>query len=580
MDVHKRSHHPTRSEDVSNEKEILDESTTFQRTRPAFQEENDGILPTSMPGAPERKSNHSLPKKDLKAFIILVILYTLQGVPVGLAFGSVPFILKSKLSYAQVGVFSLASYPYSLKLLWSPIVDAIYSRKVGRRKSWIIPVQLVSGVTLLYLGFIIDKSMANPAPNLIKITTCFFLLVLFCATQDIAVDGWALTVLSPESLSFASTAQTVGMNCGYFSSFTVFLALSSPEFANKYLRSEPQEDGLFGLGGYLTFWGWMYILITALLVFVPEDPPHLAKHNHEKLNAEHYKHESAHNRPLDKTKQYMQDLLHVYNSMYQVLRLPNVQTFVVILLFAKLGFQVNEAATNLKLLEKGLSKEDLSITVLIDFPFEMIFGYYSGRWSSGKSPLRPWLFGFAGRLFAALCAHIILLFFPNLHGEAVPFRLIILYLIDRLTVARCENVARPYDLLSEEQKRECTQAGGSVVLIRDGYFYTSAICITLGVIIWFWVKRKARYLQSLPQSAWRVNKNMIEVNANDRLGKKIKVKCLPEDTIGDLKKILSMQLGTTHEKIVLKKGHQIYKDHISLDDYEINNGFNFELYYG
>lgn len=563
MDVHKRSHHHTKSEDERNEKEILDETTTFQRTRPGFQEENDGLLPTSMPGAPERKTNHSLPKKDVKAFIILVILYTLQGVPVGLAFGSVPFILKSKLSYAQVGVFSLASYPYSLKLLWSPIVDAIYSRKVGRRKSWIIPVQLVSGVTLLYLGFIIDKSMADPAPNLITITTCFFLLVLFCATQDIAVDGWALTVLSPESLSFASTAQTVGMNCGYFLSFTVFLALSSPEFANKYLRLEPQEDGLFGLGGYLTFWGWMYILITALLVFVPEDPPHLARHNHEKLNAEHYKHESAHNRPFDKTKQYMQDLLHIYNSMYQVLRLPNVQTFVVILLFAKLGFQVNEAATNLKLLEKGLSKEDLSITVLIDFPFEMIFGYYSGRWSSGKSPLRPWLFGFAGRLFAALCAHIILLFFPNLHGEAVPFRLflliifqhllnsfmstiqfvslcafhtriadpaiggtymttlntlsnyggtwprlIILYLIDRLTVARCENVARPYDLLSEEQKRECTQAGGSVILIRDGYFYTSAICITLGVIIWFWVKKKARYLQSLPQSAWRVNKNV------------------------------------------------------------------------
>ena len=47
---------------------------------------------------------------------------------------------------------------------------------------------------------------------------------------------------------------------------------------------------------------------------------------------------------------------------------------------------------------------------------------------------------------------------------------------------------------------------------------------------------------------------MIEVQANDRLGKKIKVKCLPEDTVGDLKKILSLQLGTAPDKLVLKNG--------------------------
>lgn len=43
--------------------------------------------------------------------------------------------------------------------------------------------------------------------------------------------GWALTLLSEENLSFASTAQTIGLNSGYFLSFTVFLALNSHEFA-------------------------------------------------------------------------------------------------------------------------------------------------------------------------------------------------------------------------------------------------------------------------------------------------------------------------------------------------------------
>jgi|SRR5579871_3179335 len=88
----------------------------------------------------------------------------LQGIPVGLAFGSVPFLLKAKLSYGQVGVFSLASYPYSMKLAWSPIVDAIYSRKMGRRKSWIVPIQFCSALLLLWLGSHIEGLMEDVPP--------------------------------------------------------------------------------------------------------------------------------------------------------------------------------------------------------------------------------------------------------------------------------------------------------------------------------------------------------------------------------------------------------------------------------
>ncbi len=51
-------------------------------------------------------------------------------------------MLQSRLSYAQVGTFSLAAYPYSFKLLWSPVVDALYWRRYGRRKSWIVPIQV------------------------------------------------------------------------------------------------------------------------------------------------------------------------------------------------------------------------------------------------------------------------------------------------------------------------------------------------------------------------------------------------------------------------------------------------------
>jgi ubiquitin-like protein 5 len=72
---------------------------------------------------------------------------------------------------------------------------------------------------------------------------------------------------------------------------------------------------------------------------------------------------------------------------------------------------------------------------------------------------------------------------------------------------------------------------------------------------------------------------MIEITVNDRLGKKVRVKCNEDDTIGDLKKLIAAQTGTKAEKIVLKKWYNIFKDQITLADYEIHDGMNLELYY-
>ncbi|XP_055981829.1 ubiquitin-like protein 5 [Sorex fumeus] len=65
---------------------------------------------------------------------------------------------------------------------------------------------------------------------------------------------------------------------------------------------------------------------------------------------------------------------------------------------------------------------------------------------------------------------------------------------------------------------------------------------------------------------------MIEVVCNNRLGKKVLVKCNMDDTI-------AAQTGTRWNKIVLKKLYTIFKDHVSLGDYEIHDGMNLELYY-
>jgi ubiquitin-like protein 5 len=59
----------------------------------------------------------------------------------------------------------------------------------------------------------------------------------------------------------------------------------------------------------------------------------------------------------------------------------------------------------------------------------------------------------------------------------------------------------------------------------------------------------------------------------------VRIKCNEDDTIGDLKKLIAAQIGTRPDKIRLQKWYTVYKDHITLQDYEVHDGFNFELYY-
>ncbi|KAF4549292.1 Acetyl-coenzyme A transporter-like protein [Elsinoe fawcettii] len=486
-----------------------------------------------------------LPDQDRRNFLLLVLLYFLQGIPMGLAAGSVPFLLKSHLSYGQIGVYSLASYPYSLKLLWSPIVDAVWSSRLGRRKSWILPIQTLSGFGMLWMGARAEQMMIDAGnggdSGVWAFTMWWFGLVFMCATQDIAVDGWALTLLSPSNLSYASTAQTVGLTAGQFLSHTVFLAFNSKDFANKWFRSQPLDHGLFTLGGYLTFWGWAYLAVTLGLALMKRE---------------------------ERTKE-RDTIMEVYKVMGGIMKLRSVQSIIIVHLIAKIGFQANDAVTNLKLLDKGFSQEDMALTVLIDFPFEISLGYYAGKWSEQYGSMRLWSWAFVGRLVAAMFAHFVVAIFPK-NGYGTGFLLLVivehifstfmstimfvavsafhakisdpliggtymtllatvsnlggtfpryfvLKFVDMFTAATCtppsiprkdlkgELVTQAFSCALESEKHRCVDGGGSCNITRDGYYIVNILCIAIGVVtFWGYIKPTVNKLQSLPLRAWRI----------------------------------------------------------------------------
>lgn len=72
---------------------------------------------------------------------------------------------------------------------------------------------------------------------------------------------------------------------------------------------------------------------------------------------------------------------------------------------------------------------------------------------------------------------------------------------------------------------------------------------------------------------------MISITVNDRLGKKVRILCNEDDKIGDIKKVIAVKTGTQADRIILKKWYTIFKDNITLEDYEIGDGSNLELYY-
>ncbi|KAG0025805.1 hypothetical protein BGZ82_009824 [Podila clonocystis] len=509
-----------------------------RRGSPSPSPEDRSELHSSLHG--EKSSSSSMSSQDTWNFVLLVVLYLLQGVPVGLAFGSIPFLLKSKakMSYSQIAIFSLAHYPYSMKFLWSPIVDAVYNQDVGRRKSWIVPIQLLTGFMFLWLGTNIDHWLAQEEIQISTLTTVFFILIFFCATQDIAVDGWALTLLSKENVSYASTAQTIGLNSGYFLSFTVFLAFNSPEFSNKYFREEPLDVGLVPLGGYLKFWSMLYFAITLWLVLLKKE---------ERSHVD----ESA------------IDIKSVYKIIIRIIRLPHMKSFMLVLLTAKIGFIANSAVTALKLLEKGFSKEDLALAVLIDFPFQIIFGYYAVRWSSGARPLKPWLMAFCAHLVCCVVAMLLVYNFPSdgvvtsgyffmvlattvttSFTSTVAFvsmgafmtviadpviggtymtllntlsnfggtwpRFFVLEAVDYFTVSTCSIMNDDLDVFScanEPGKSLCQELNGECVIQRDGYYYVSSLCVLVGsILLVVYIAPTIRYLESLNPKLWKLPK--------------------------------------------------------------------------
>lgn len=474
---------------------------------------------------------------------LLLFLYVLQGIPLGLG-GSIPLILQSKnVSYKDQAFFSFVFWPFSLKLLWAPLVDALYFSRFGRRKSWLVPTQYLLGLFMLYLSAKVESLLQSKGgPDVVTLTAVFFMLAFLAATQDIAVDGWALTMLSRENVGYASTCNSVGQTAGYFLGNVLFLALESPDFCNKYLRIVPKDTGIVTLSDFLFFWGVVFLISTTLVAI--------------------FKRENLRGRRTTTTPEETQGVMETYKLLLSIIKMPTVFTFCLLLLTAKMGFSAADAVTGLKLMEAGVPKEQLALLAVPMVPLQIFLPVVISRYTAGPRPLDIFYKAFPFRLLIGLEFALLVWWTPSVKQEgAFPVyyyavvllsyalhqvalysmyvacmafhakvsdpliggtymtllntvtnlggnwpSTVALWLVDPLTSKECQGAAGQ-SCGSSEEALLCVKEGGVCVTTLDGYYVESVVCVVMGLAWWVWLGKKMRRLQEQSPAAWKCRVN-------------------------------------------------------------------------
>ena len=192
------------------------------------------------------EENNRLFVKEIPKMILLVLLYSLQGLPLGFFLSTVPILFKKYLTYNEIGVIMMCTIPFSFKVLWSPFVEFYHFESVGKRKSWIIPTQLLMCVILFWLRNNLEQLLIDKEVHLVS--TLMTALVFIITCQDIAVDSWAVEMLLPQFATYGSSSQSIGHRVGMFISTSVFISLNSAEFCGKWIFGEevgakPETEG-------------------------------------------------------------------------------------------------------------------------------------------------------------------------------------------------------------------------------------------------------------------------------------------------------------------------------------------------
>ncbi|HXH10683.1 MAG TPA: MFS transporter [Alphaproteobacteria bacterium] len=127
-----------------------------------------------------------------------------SGLPFGLVLIAIPDWLRTLgVDIRIIGLITLAQAPWTFKILWSPLMDRYAAPWLGRRRGWAAITQI------MLCAFGLGLAGVGAHPDTPWVIVALALAIAFAsASQDIAVDAYAVDVLRPEEQGVAVGART------------------------------------------------------------------------------------------------------------------------------------------------------------------------------------------------------------------------------------------------------------------------------------------------------------------------------------------------------------------------------------
>ena len=132
-----------------------------------------------------------------------------SGLPFALFLGTLfAWLVEAEVDLETMGIFSLIGLAYAFQFLWSPLIDKAnlpLLRSLGKRKQWIVPMQVILGVIL------VTMSLLEPKTQLGWFSLLAGIGAFASATQDIAINAWRIDVADDKAtIDILSTVYQVG----------------------------------------------------------------------------------------------------------------------------------------------------------------------------------------------------------------------------------------------------------------------------------------------------------------------------------------------------------------------------------
>jgi PAT family beta-lactamase induction signal transducer AmpG len=272
---------------------------------------------------------------------LLSALYFVQGMPYGFQSTALVVYLRTQgISVGTITFLSLLSLPWALKALWAPLVDRYGSVHMGRRKSWILPLQAGLAATCALAAFV-------PIPDALPVLLgLVFLMNVFAATQDVAVDGFAVDSLRRRELGLGNTAQVVGYKLGMLTGGGLLV------WATQYIGWE----GLFLCMSALC------LAVFAMMVF-------------------------AHEPPSRETTSKPESWHELLARLKELLLLPGTKWMVLFIGTYKLGESMSDVLYRLFLVDAGIRPEQIGLWVGTWGQMASITGSIMGGLLATRMPL-------------------------------------------------------------------------------------------------------------------------------------------------------------------------------------------------